>query len=272
LDGVSYTAAVAQRCGQPALQMAVANVRPDEFAETIEFVVMETPTEVMPEETAEATTEVDGADGEEDTTPTTVPTDEPEVVETPEAEDESPFEITLAAGDAGLVIANRDFDSSSIFLVQDRTFCRLGHGDFYSWLLPSLVMIDNNIDPYTAPAEIVDYDDIPSLVQAVADGDCDASGISQSTYNALEDTSGISIIETTIDFPYGIFMYPLEVELGVRLSLTKDMIEFADDLQVSRPLRLLLGQDAIVEVLPGDLDELDAFMIDTGFDFAQMGN
>jgi ABC-type phosphate/phosphonate transport system substrate-binding protein len=212
LDGVTYTAALAQNCGIPTLQ-----VRRD-------------------------------TNRENDT------------------------------GEAGQIIVNGDLGSTELSLVTGRTFCRIGYDDFYSWLLPVLVARSQRIDLLSVPSDVVDYEDVPSLVKAVADGDCAAAGISEDAFTRYEDEltevvrEGIRISVTSIAFPYDILMYPIEVQLGVRLSLNDALVEIAEDAETSEILRTLLGQDELAEVEPNDLAALTEFMNSTGFDFAQMGN
>lgn len=249
LDGVTYQAATAQNCGQPALQVAVV----DGFIESFGDNTDEVDGESTPE--AEATPEA---------TPETGDEDEP-------VEDTALVDTELRTGISGVLFTNRSFGSSSIGLVEDRVFCRLGVNDFYSWFLPTLVMEQNGLDPLRAPADIVDYDTADELVAAVESGACAMSGLPQDAYTALADDSLVIVNESTV-FPYSILMYPLEVGLGVRLSIVENLITIADDPEDSRPLRLLLGQNAILPALPDDFEGLNAYLAATGYDFAQLGN
>jgi acyl carrier protein len=281
LDGLTYTAALAQGCGQPALLVAKNEIAMEDF-EALDFVepeIEETPestSEVTPETTAEATGEANGDDVTE-----VAPTETPDASPTPDENLTPAPEITaipdpdtgeLRLGEATVLITNRRLGSGDIFLAQGRVFCRLGEDDFYSWFVPALLMERANLDPVRSPIRIDDYPDTESLVQAVMDGDCDISGIAQTTYDALEDTSDLRIVDTTIRFPFGILMYPLEVELGVRLSLNDSLMSLADDPIADRSLHLLLGQDMLIPVEEDSLAPLTAFMQTTGYDFAQLGN
>ena len=305
LDGVTLTAAVARTCGEPGLQVALAEFREPEFVALELAVFEETPEatieptiapptpEATVEGTAEATDEVSEETPSTETPPTEtvtptdapVPTEEPtDVAEvtpeatmelTPEATPEEPIEPAemLYVGDAGVLIFSPRLNSTSVAAIQGGVFCRLGYDDFYSWLLPSLLMAQNGIDAQHGPAQIIDYDDELAMVQAVADGDCAVTGLSQFTWDALSDqVSGVVVGQPTIAFSYGVFTYPLEVGLGVRLTLNEQLALMAEDDFDSRPLRLLLGQDAIVPVDEGDFDALEVFMESTGFDFDQIGD
>lgn len=237
LDGVTYAAASALNCGQPALQIARL--------------------------------EGESALGEGE--------DASSVAEsTPEATDEP---ITIAfdprdirTGTPALIIGNDNFSASNVNFIAGRTFCRLGLQDFYSWFVPVLLMEQANLDPLRAPEVIRDYEDITALVDAVAADECTATGISEDLFNALGDVEGVNVVMRTPPFPYGVLMYPLEVQLGVRLSLSDDLVALSQELEASRPLRLLLGQDVLVPVDTESLDALTTFLDATGYDFALLGN
>ena len=295
LDGITYTAASARNCGEAGMQVAVAEESAPEFTELLlpEQTPESTP-EVTPEATAEVTAEVTAEATADETptvvaevsptetalptdTPTTVPTDtltpEPTatLAATPEATVIPEVVLNLRTGEAGVFIVNREL-GTTVTVVTGNTFCRLGDGDFYSWLLPSLILAQSGIDPQYDAQAIVDYADESTLVQAVANGDCAAIGLPLSSWEMFGEIPGIAVAETTIEFPYGLLTYPLEVGLGVRLTLGEHLPALAADSTENRPLRLLLGQAAILPVAKEELAPLAAFMEVTGYDFAQMGD
>ena len=141
-----------------------------------------------------------------------------------------------------------------------------------------LIGVIGTVEIVSAPSDVVDYEDVPSLVKAVASGDCAAAGISEDAFTRYEDEltetvrEGVRISVTSIPFPYDILMYPIEVQLGVRLSLNDALVEIAENAETSETMRSLLGQDELVSIEPGDLAALTEFMTSTGYDFAQMGN
>ncbi|NWG17877.1 MAG: PhnD/SsuA/transferrin family substrate-binding protein [Chloroflexi bacterium] len=180
------------------------------------------------------------------------------------------------SGEAGLIIVAQDSSIRDVRGLDGRTFCRLGYDDFYSWLAPSLVMRANGLDPVSAPEAVVDYADVPELIEAVAGGDCDAAGIAES---ALEEYAGalgdvvdsITALATTTSFPYGVLVMPDEIPLGVRLSLTETLQAMSEDNVEAVKLRALLAQSALVSATADDFTEMVDFMDSTGLDFALLG-
>ncbi len=236
LDGVTYVGATAQSCGQPALQVAVADGI-DDFLEEASVV----------EET--------------DVTP--------EVEVTAEAIDLSDRELRV--GEEGLLVAAGQIGASE---VTDQVFCRLGVDDFYSWLLPTLVMEQNSIDPMRAPASINDYSSMDEIVDALVNAECAMTGMERQVYDSLDDEQQdqLSIVEESVAFPYGVLMYPLEVQLGVRLSLNEHLSALAEDLEDGRTLRMLLGQATVLPAVRDDFAAVEAFMEATGYDLAVLGD
>ena len=149
LDGVTYVGASVQSCGQPALQVAVADGI-DDFPQE-EPLIEEAEVTPEAEVTAEATDEADEESTDEEA-PTPEPTEVPEERTTIDLSD-----LDLRVGEEGLLVTSRQIGASQVSLVTDRVFCRLGVDDFYSWLLPTLVMEQNFLDPMRAPASIDDF-------------------------------------------------------------------------------------------------------------------
>lgn len=290
LDGVTYAASQALSCGDAGLLVAIAESSPDLFT-AIDYVepepVIEATPEITPEVTAEATADAEeNTDATETPTATPEPTSTPEPTEepeptpevTPEATPESTPESTpeaavesisgdLLTGEAGLIIISRTLGSSSLAVLPGRTFCRVGLDDFYGWLVPSLIFERDNI----VLEDVVDVADTAALVAAVAAGDCAGAGLSAREFAELEAaglTDDVLVAETTTPIPLGVLVYPVEVALGERVNFNETLPEFANDLEASRPLRLLLGQDALIPADENSFVAFNAFMAGTGFDLA----
>ena len=103
-------------------------------------------------------------------------------------------------------------------------------------------------------------------------------GIAEASFEVYAEALGDEVREdidfglTTVPFPFAVLMYPLEIQLGVRIALNDALVEIANESATAETLKLLLGQDSLVRVGPDDFAELTAFMENTGLDFAQLGN
>jgi ABC-type phosphate/phosphonate transport system substrate-binding protein len=157
-----------------------------------------------------------------------------------------------------------------------RTFCRLGAADFYSWLGMGLALAANDLSPVTNIEAVRDVDDLTALIQAVAEGDCDAAGIPAGSIEELEDDLGeaaeqVQILETTPLFPYAVLTVSNGLPLGIREALAEVIPELAEDSETALMMRPLLGQAGVVAATEDDFDDLLRFLRSTGLDFQALG-
>ncbi|MDX1991747.1 MAG: PhnD/SsuA/transferrin family substrate-binding protein [bacterium] len=280
LDGVTTAAARAQNCGQPALLVASVPVSrplitgapeatPEATIEAPELPTDEPSQAETPEATSEETAEALNEEATTEPVETAV-----EEESTPEATPVATTAENLQIGTAGLILLNEDF--GGLTSLRGEVFCRLSETDFFTWFVPALVMQQGGLDPQR-DVTVREEDSLEALVQAVSDGDCAATGLSQDAYDTLfaeqpDLFENVEIAATTPAFPYGLLLYPLEIDLGVRLTLNEQLPLLAQDETVGAVLRGLLGQTALLPVEDETLADFDAFLTATGFDFAQLGN
>jgi ABC-type phosphate/phosphonate transport system substrate-binding protein len=177
-------------------------------------------------------------------------------------------------GDPGQIVTNGEQKIANLRALSNANFCRLGYDDYYSWLVPSLILRANGVDPADGLTTVTDYPDSDALIEAVAAGECAATGISESAFNALRGRlrTSLDVLETSPPLPYGVLMYPLALTLGERLRLTDALLALAADLDGGDVMQPFLAQDGLAAVNAGDFDALSAFLGRTGLDFAQLGN
>lgn len=251
LDGLSYLAASEQTCGDGEMMLLHGEER-DLFSDvTFDLSVLDAPATATP-----------NADDE------------------PSAESivESPFNPpalqlqNLVSGHTGTLVLNGSLGATNPNVLETRTFCQLDdEADFYSVFLPMLILEQENV----TPAEIRQMSDIEGMLQAVASGDCAGAMVSTRDLNRYSDEEwfdDIRISRTSVPFPYGVLTYPLEVEIGVRLSLNSYLMLSSRDAQEGWYLRLLLGYDTITELYPDVHERLQLFVRNLGYDFSQLGN
>lgn len=245
LDGLSYFAAVEQGCGDGEMMLMRGDDR-DLFADVaFDLSVLEAPN---PDET------------------------------TAEGVVESPFNPptlqsqNLKVGDSAVLVLDGRLGATNPNVLETRTFCQLADGvDFYSVFLANLTLEQENV----TPANIRQMSDVESLLQAVASGDCTGAMVSRQDYDHYRNEDwfeNLTISRETPIFPFGILTYPLEVEIGVRLSLNANLMELASDQEDGWYLRLLLGNDSIRELDSAIYNRMQRFARDLGYDFAQLGN
>lgn len=180
---------------------------------------------------------------------------------------------TRSSGDSGQIVTSRTLAISGVQALASRTFCRLAADDYYSWLVPTLMLRAGGVDPVNNLEAVVDYNSRNALIQAVIDGDCDATGISEADFDDLRavQKDELSTVETTPPLPFAVLVYPLSLPLGERIRLDNALLGMVLEADGGEVMEPLLGQTGLARIEEDDLEDLSAFLSSTGLDFAQMG-
>lgn len=180
------------------------------------------------------------------------------------------------SGESGLILITRQINNPTLSALNGGVFCRLNVEDFYSWLLPLMIFRANNIDVATFDA-IVEYDSTEDMVDAVISGECTGAGLSATEYDDIvgDDeafSEQISVAFNTPPIPYAVLMYPVEIQLGIRVALNEGLQELVDDESANELFKPFLGQDTLLLVDRDDFAEYEAFLETVGLDFSILGN
>jgi len=170
-----------------------------------------------------------------------------------------------------ILIVNNDSTIDGVAGLEDANFCRVSVTDFYSWLMPSIIMASNGFSPADL-GSVTNYPSTSTLLDEFANGNCDVAGVSESEYegsSASSDTRELSGVGVPV--PIGILTYPEVFPLGQRDTLTEAMIAIGNGTRGTL-LFPLLEQDGIVEVDSGDLSAVRNLMNRAGVDLAAMGS
>jgi hypothetical protein len=246
LDGLTYVAARENTCGEAGIQIRKGENPQNPFADVVIDVSV-----------LEATPSPDD-EGASDETPSTTLIN---------LEDYG----TLRSGSPAVLMLNAGIGATNPNVLTTRAFCRIHNTDFYSWLLPSIIFTQEDI----VPAQVIDQPTPADMLRAIVEEDCFGAMFSRDQLTELEDLpefEEVRVSRTTPVLPYGVLTYPLEVEVGVRLSLNDQLLALVQDPVDGRYLRVLLGYDVLAVVEDEDFNELVAFIRNAGYDFAQMGN
>jgi len=177
-------------------------------------------------------------------------------------------------GVAGQIITSRRRGFSNVQALRGRTFCRMGLNDYYSWLVPSLIMRANGIDPVRDLEAVVDYSSRNELIEAIIEGECDATGMSETTFESLREVQreALTVVGTSPEMPFAVLMYPLSLPLGERIRLDNALLALAVDPDGRAIMRPLLSLDGLSRVSADDFEDLNEFLGRTRLDFAQLGS
>jgi ABC-type phosphate/phosphonate transport system substrate-binding protein len=177
-------------------------------------------------------------------------------------------------GEAGQIVTRSDLGLGSLQTVRGRTFCRISYDDYFSWLVPSVLLQANGISPISDFESIVDYDNTRLMVNGLLDDECSAAGMSETEFADLNGPvrEQLEVLEETPSFPYAVLMYPFNLPLGERIRLDNALLAANNDPGGSDAMRPFLEQDDLQRVSPSEFDELSDFLERTGLDFAQLGD
>lgn len=177
-------------------------------------------------------------------------------------------------GEGVRLIANSETEAATIANLAGLSFCRVGYTDFYTWIVPSMMLRAAGVDPVAELGSVTDVDDSAAVVEAVNAGDCDAAGLSVTDYEDFADGDAgenINTVGQPVTIPYAILTYPPELPLGVRWTLTDSLLAIADDPERRGALDTLLDMDGLERVEESDFNPLINFVRSTGVQFAAGG-
>lgn len=182
---------------------------------------------------------------------------------------------SAATGQTVTVIARRGIDALSG--IDGRIFCRISSTDLVSWLVPSLMMEAAGLSPIVDPKTIKDYETPEELVKAVSSSACDAAAIHDSSVAELvtdDETvaARVTTVSTSAEIPYAVLTASSDIPLASLTALNDELVRLSRDRQLRTQLKELLGQDALEEVTPEDLQSFLEFVESSGQDLTQLGN
>jgi phosphonate transport system substrate-binding protein len=137
----------------------------------------------------------------------------------------------------GQIIARADSDINSVADLAGKTFCRPDPLSTSGWIIPSLTMRANGVNPDTDMAEVVDAGSHDAVVAAVYNGDCDAGATYVDARSSIEEDNPdvmdvVKVVELTADIP-------------------NDGVQFIPDLDEDLKTKIINGLLAISETEEG---------------------
>ncbi len=171
-------------------------------------------------------------------------------------------------GETIQIIVNADSGINSMRHLADSTFCRISYDDRMTWLLPSLLMHANGVDPTTDLDSVTDFETMDALLEAVDQGDCQAAGLSAAYFSNVQRGRrlNIEVLADTMIVPYGILVASAQVSLGIRENIQTSLPQ----LDAGTWLETLLTADAMNEIEAESLEDWIATLGRTGIDFAAL--
>lgn len=182
---------------------------------------------------------------------------------------------TASTGVGVRLIANRNLNVTEVSALSGRTFCRVNVDDFYTWLVPSLMLRAAGVDPASLQS-VVDVGDASAVISGVAAGrPCAAGGVNAVDFTDLSDSdTRANIVELgqQVVVPYAILTLPPELPLGARTALIEGLQSLALDPETQDTLETLLNMNRLISASASDFSAFVAFMRSTGVDLRAAGD
>jgi phosphonate transport system substrate-binding protein len=144
------------------------------------------------------------------------------------------------------VRAVRDFN--------EERFCRPGPDSVLGWIIPSLVLRANGVDPFSDLTEVLDAGSDADVVRMVHDGQCEVGATTlgaEESVQGLEDPARIRIIDDTLaPVPNDAVVLSLQLDERSQAVLKDALRPYLDDLAA------LLGVESLREAGEGDYADL----------------
>lgn len=134
----------------------------------------------------------------------------------------------------GQIYVRADSGIESIADLEGKTFCRPDPLSTSGWIIPSITLRANGIDPDTDLAQIVDAGSHDAAVAGVYNGDCDAGSSYVDARTRIEADypdvmDVIKILELSVDIPNDGVQFVPEFDPEMRQQIVDALLDIAQD-------------------------------------------
>lgn len=151
-------------------------------------------------------------------------------------------ERRLESGQAGVIVVNTgQIAAGNLAGLTANTFCRVGAGDAFSWIVPSLILRSEELDPLDIP-QVDQYEDYTALLDAVLQGECAATGVPQAVWESYREQA-----QTALDNAQAIEMQTATAAVEAEPTATPDVT--VTPLPTSTPVPDSLPLDVVATTL-----------------------
>lgn len=134
----------------------------------------------------------------------------------------------------GQLVANVDSGVQSITDLAGKTFCRPDPLSTSGWIIPSIMLQAEGINPDTDLTQVVDAGGHDGVITAVYNGDCDAGATFVDARSNVEDDltdvkDKVIVFDTSPEIPNDTVSFATDVPQDIRDQITQALLEIADD-------------------------------------------
>ncbi len=134
----------------------------------------------------------------------------------------------------GQLVANADAGITSIKDLAGKTFCRPDPLSTSGWIIPSIMMQAEGINPDTDLKQVVDAGGHDGVITSVYNGDCDAGATFVDARSNVEDEltdvkDKVIVFATSPEIPNDTISFAKDVPQDIRDQITQALLEIASD-------------------------------------------
>lgn len=146
-----------------------------------------------------------------------------------------------------------------------QVFCRPGGVTTNGWILPGLAMRQEQIDPFTQLAGIVEATDDADVLRRIGAAECLVGATAAGAEGTLPDPAVVDVIQVLPSVPNEAIAVSAGLNDAIRAVLSDALADRADDLAQS------LRVDAFVSMDDAAYDDLAALIAGAGVDVTALG-
>lgn len=158
-----------------------------------------------------------------------------------------------SASYTGQIITRADSGITEISDLAGKTFCRPDEFSTSGWIIPSITMAANGVDPNTDLAEVIDAGGHTGVVRAVYDGDCDAGATFVDARSDIAEESPdvmdvVVVLATSAEIPNDTISFRPDVPEEVRTQIVDAFLSMTENEDEMAILEDLYSWGGLIEV------------------------
>jgi phosphonate transport system substrate-binding protein len=152
----------------------------------------------------------------------------------------------------GQINTQADSDIQSVSDLAGKTFCRPDPLSTSGWIIPSLTMRANGVNPDSDLEEVVDAGSHDAVVTSVYNGDCDAGATYVDARTAIEDDNPdvmekVRVLAVTEDIPNDGVQFIPEMDDEMRETIVQGLLALAETEEGQEALNTAYSWDGLEE-------------------------
>lgn len=144
-------------------------------------------------------------------------------------------------------------------------YCRSGPLSVSGWIVPSLVLRANNLNPLSDLLSVTDTESDEEVIKALLTYQCDVGATEVRAEVGIPGSNRIKVIETLPPVPNVTYSLSLKLDVATRALLLDTLRDYEDELAE------LIGADELIEADEDEYAELRQLVTDAKLDLVSMG-